>query len=126
MSVIPEFFQFEGRPEIFRRVLIDDGVWILRAASDPEWKAANIELTDELGRTPLMLAAWFGKRIALNALIQSGAKLEARDREGKSGYDYAQWTGEGLHQQEDFLTDRAARLSAETFEAIKEPGSKKD
>ena len=54
-------------------------------------KAKKPDARDEKGRTPLHLAAWLGKTPAVvDALLAAGASPAARDKAGKTPWDYAQ------------------------------------
>ena len=54
-------------------------------------KTKNPDARDEKGRTPLHLAAWFGKKPGVvDALLAAGADPAARDKSGKTPWDYAE------------------------------------
>lgn len=50
---------------------------------------------DELQRTPLMLAYWFGHLVAASALARAGADYHSRDTKGRNVTWYAQNFGKG-------------------------------
>jgi ankyrin repeat protein len=54
---------------------------------------ANIEATDNSGRTPLMWAAWCGKTDACALLLKHNANIEATDENGKTPLIYAARSG---------------------------------
>ena len=54
-------------------------------------KAKKPDARDEKGRTPLHLAAWLSKKSGVvTALLAAGADPAARDKAGKTPWDYAQ------------------------------------
>lgn len=50
---------------------------------------ANPNSSDHKGETPLMAVATYGNVAALRLLLDSGARADLRDRDGKSALDYA-------------------------------------
>ena len=61
----------------------DDILAILKASG------VSVNQADNMGVTPLMFAAQFGTRRAVNLLIRAGADTAQRDFEGRSAYDHA-------------------------------------
>jgi ankyrin repeat protein len=55
--------------------------------------SANLELANDDGHTALMIAAKYGQIDILNFLINHGAKLDHRDKDGLSAIDLAQEKG---------------------------------
>jgi ankyrin repeat protein len=67
---------------------------------------AQIDVTDALGRTPLHMAAFYGRTKASELLLASGASIDARDRVGMTPLHAAVLSG-GRHEVE-LLLDRKA------------------
>lgn len=53
------------------------------------WKGASLEVTDELGSTPLILAAAQGHATCVSALLEGGADLGARTNYGDTALTLA-------------------------------------
>jgi hypothetical protein len=54
---------------------------------------------DEVGKTPMMVAYWFGKLKAANALAKAGANYSAQDVQGRRVSWYAQNYGRGCREE---------------------------
>jgi ankyrin repeat protein len=54
---------------------------------------ADVNANDNLGRTPLMIAAITSKIDNLKILLSNGANVFAQDKEGKSAIEYATQRG---------------------------------
>lgn len=54
---------------------------------DGEWKK-DYNGRDKLGKTPLMYAAEFGYSDAVKFLVKNGAKVNVKDKNGKTAVDY--------------------------------------
>jgi hypothetical protein len=59
---------------------------------------------DLYGRTPLMLAAWYGKLSVMNTLIGLGAELERADANGRPAHEYVKQFGAGADARDRFLS----------------------
>jgi hypothetical protein len=71
-------------------------------------QGANPNLGNTLHKiTPLMLAVYFGHAPVVEALLQGGASLDARDAEGRTAIDYA--TLAGQKEIAEMLAARGAR-----------------
>ena len=64
--------------ESFLDLVQEADVATVQAAIDA---GANLEVRNEDGRTPLMLAAWYNENAVVQVLLDAGADLEARDTE---------------------------------------------
>ena len=53
------------------------------------WKGASLEVTDELGSTPLILAAGQGHATCVSALLEGGADVGARTNYGDTALTLA-------------------------------------
>jgi hypothetical protein len=73
---------------------------------------AQINVTDALGRTPLHMAAFYGRSKASELLLANGASIDARDRVGMTPLHAAVLSG-GRHEVE-LLLDKKADANAKT------------
>src|SRR5262249_42771407 len=69
----------------------------------------DINAADNKGRTPLMYAVIFERRVAVDLLLKRGADINAKDHDGLSALDWAQKTGneEILRLLNNFLLRRS-------------------
>ena len=74
-------------------VLCDEGFW--KSASEAEVKAeiskADVNARNKAGLTSLMLAARFGTAENVKVLLDAGADVNARDEDGDTAWDNAQY-----------------------------------
>lgn len=76
----------------------------------------GLEVPDELGRTPLMIAAWVADDETLRILLALGANVHARDKEGHGVLSYAarcRVVGEHHPNRLQLLVDKGVSLSAD-------------
>lgn len=71
--------------------------------------------TDELARTPLMLAYWWGKAIAASALVNAGSDYSQNDSRGENASWYARRFGNGerVELMDSIIDAGERRLSME-------------
>ena len=81
-------------PEIILRALANDADFILSAPDS--WMIQHLEEKDSRGRTALMVAAYYGCKDAMEALVQRGADSYAVDDRGISAVQYAKEFGVGI------------------------------
>lgn len=72
-------------------------------------KGANVNETDEKGRSLLMLAAQYGDKEVIKALLNGGADKNATDKDGKTALNFYQnrihlTTGKNLDMDKEVLT----------------------
>ncbi|GAO16253.1 uncharacterized protein UV8b_08232 [Ustilaginoidea virens] len=54
-----------------------------------DFSGGDVNIVDRRGRTPLMLSALWGRRTAVDTLLELGADPRAEDRKGRTAYFYA-------------------------------------
>ena len=80
---------------------------------------ADINAADRQGRVPLMGAAFWGYDNVIRALVYSGARLDARDAQGRGVVDYAlgKAGGQGRGGQGVVVNEATGRLLEELIAA---------
>jgi hypothetical protein len=76
---------------------------------------ADINAADRLGRTPLLGAAFWGYDDVVRMLADNGARLDARDAQGRGALDYAlgRAGGQGRGGQGVVVNEKTGRLLEE-------------
>jgi hypothetical protein len=82
---------------------------------------APVDVTDERGATPLMLAARNGDLGMLQALLSRGADASARDGAGKNVFDWAEPSPVTGKYVAAFLTDRGVSREARRGQSTRTP-----
>lgn len=75
---------------------------------------ADMEARDDIGRTPLILAAWLGDAVTAKALVGAGADVNAKDEHGRTPLILAAWSGSA--EIANLLVGAGADLNARTHD----------
>lgn len=85
-------FQSASANDILWHAIQNDNDWLAQYAVSK--RDINLEVKDEeLERTPLLRAAFFGKTKCLNVLLEAGANDEAQDKTGRTALHLAACAG---------------------------------
>merc|ERR1711907_654401 len=89
----PNIMRFSA-PSLSKRAIHDvardgDEAMVTKLLTD----ASNLDVADQEGHTPLMLAAWEGHTPIVKLLIGRGADLDLRNKVGNSALHLASWWG---------------------------------
>ena len=108
--------------ELMRLIDADDGpavsAWLDRFPDAPAPILFAVDPTDDLGRTPLMLAYWRGKPAAAKAIVNAGANYEQQDASGRNASWYARRFGKGDKEAKMARAIRASFRRMSMEEAI--------
>ena len=85
-GVSPDFADYAGRTALMYAAINGQVRVITRALLD---NGANVNRTSRDGTTALMAAAIFGNPEGVRMLLESGARIDARDTAGRSALDWA-------------------------------------
>lgn len=86
MFLVPTPLHTAIQPHLIRRVYADECFYIVQLLVDA---GANVEISDDEGRTPLHLAAQMANEASIRVLLDRGANIKAEDRSGLLPLDHA-------------------------------------
>jgi ankyrin repeat protein len=91
-------------------------------ASEAIKNGADVNMADEYGRTPLMIASYMTDELFVKLLIKAGADVKAKDKRGWTARDYALF---GWRVEIAKLLDKAEKEQGENSNLYIRTGSEK-
>lgn len=112
----PEEFEEMGRPKLAHLVAVGPDAVSAEMISHATQGLDDVDLRDSNGKTPLIIAAEVGSREHVDAWINAGADVNAKDKEGYKPFMHAAMLG---HTELGMDLKKAARMGMATNAAIR-------